>query len=108
MEFKFKNNSTGCLGYDTMTLSIVEVPEIKFTYIPDVCNYWDTVNLDDYVNLNSGIWSVIEKNNQREKTKGEYSTYVIDNNRFDPSIVGSNIFTTFRFRYDHIASGCPY
>ena len=107
MAFSFENTSTGCTGYDTMTLSVVEVPVIAFTPIPEQCNHWDTLELDNYVNLKSGVWKVIEKDNQREHRAGDYSTYVIEENKFDPSIVGRNVFTTFYLRFEHTASGCP-
>ena len=107
MEFKFENTSSGCIGYDTMILSVVEVPVVAFTPIPEQCNYWDTLDLDNYVNLNSGKWTVLKKNNQREQTPGEYSTYVIEDHKFDPSIVGTEAFTTFYLKYEHVLSGCP-
>lgn len=107
LEFKFENSTTGCIGCDTMILEIKEVPVVRFTPIPEQCNYWDTLDLNNSVNLKNGEWIVLEKNNQREWSPGDYSTYVIDKHKFDPSIAGTDAFTTFYLRFNHTASVCP-
>ena len=106
MEFKFENTGTGCIGYDTSIVDIVKVPEIEFTNIPPQCINWDTIDLNDYVNLTNGVWSIVEKNGQREMNPGDYSTFVVAGHKFSPGIAGPG-FTSYRARFDHTASGCP-
>ena len=102
MTYTFEDFVTGCQTTDTTTLEVVEVPKIVFTQIPDQCQNWDTLNLDDYVNLDNGWWTLVSVNNIRS----DYSKFIIGTNKFDPSHPDLDP-GFYEMRFDHTISGCP-
>jgi gliding motility-associated-like protein len=95
------NILTGCSGCDTSIIEVVELPVIQFEAIPNQCVNYDTLNLDDFVNLSRGRWEIIEKDGTTNPPmKGWLAP---DSVSFLP-FKGPGLFS---LRYTHTASGCP-
>jgi gliding motility-associated-like protein len=104
LTYTFEDFVTGCRTTDTTTIDVVEVPKIEFLPLPGQCVNWDTMDLNDYVNLDNGWWTVISVNSDRT---GDYSEYISQNSLFDPGRSGLKQGAFYEVRFDHTISGCP-
>jgi gliding motility-associated-like protein len=95
------NILTGCSGCDTSIIEVVELPVIEFEAIPNQCVNYDTLRLDDYVNLSKGKWMIIEKDGSTDPSMRDW--LAADSVSFMP-FKGPGLFS---LRYLHTASGCP-
>ncbi|MCK9453488.1 MAG: gliding motility-associated C-terminal domain-containing protein, partial [Bacteroidales bacterium] len=89
------NNLTNCQSCDTTYIEIVELPKIEFTTIPNQCVNFDTVNLNNYVNLKNGRWMT-------KSGPVNHSKWIADSSKFMP-FKGPGFF---ELKFVHTASGC--
>lgn len=95
IELCVTNNLTNCRSCDTTAIEVVELPVIEFSFIPNQCVNFDTLNLDNYVNLNNGRWSI-------KSGPANFEQWLQDSVKFMP-FKGPGLF---ELRYVHTASGC--
>jgi len=88
-------NLTGCISCDTTSIEIVELPKIEFNFIPNQCVNFDTVNLNQFVNLTNGRWST-------KSGPPNHPDWLRDSSKFMP-FRGPGFF---ELRFEHRASGC--
>ncbi|MCZ2129776.1 MAG: gliding motility-associated C-terminal domain-containing protein, partial [Bacteroidia bacterium] len=89
------NMLTNCQSCDTTFIEIVELPHIEFTTIPNQCVNFDTLNLNNYVNLKNGRWFT-------KSGPPNYQQWVADSSKFLP-FKGPGFFD---LKFVHTASGC--
>ena len=89
------NTLTNCQSCDTTFVEIVEIPKIEFTFIPNQCVNFDTVNLDNFVNLSNGKWHT-------KSGPANHPDWIRDSVKFMP-FKGPGLF---ELKYVHTASGC--
>ncbi len=89
------NNLTNCRSCDTTLLEVVELPEIKFSFIPNQCVNFDTLFLNQYVNLTNGRWYA-------KSGPPNFSDWVRDSSKFLP-FRGPG---AFEMVFVHTATGC--
>jgi gliding motility-associated-like protein len=95
IEFCATNNLTNCTSCDTSVIEIVELPVIELSFIPNQCVNFDTLFLNNYVNLKNGRWSI-------KSGPANFNDWMRDSSKFMP-FRGPG---AFELLYVHTASGC--
>jgi len=95
LELCVTDNITNCRSCDTATIKVVRLPEIQFLPIPNQCVNFDTLFLDNYVNLVGGKWEV-------KSGPAGFTNWIIDSTKFMP-FRGPGLF---ELRYTHSRTGC--
>jgi gliding motility-associated-like protein len=89
------NNLTNCRSCDTSTIEIVELPEVDISFIPNQCVNFDTLLLNNFVNLQNGRWYI-------KSGPPNFSDWIRDSSKFMP-FRGPG---AFELVFVHTASGC--
>ncbi|MCO4819332.1 MAG: gliding motility-associated C-terminal domain-containing protein [Bacteroidetes bacterium] len=113
VEFEFRN-VFGCYNRDTATITVAEVPEIKYNGLPDLC--WDhgieDLKISSKVSPYDGIWRAVDSTGfagaagLNAALKGDTLNGDTLNTILTPQPPEGGSFT-YMMRYHHDRSGCP-
>ena len=110
LKFTFENAVSGCRTTDSAYITVEKLPEISFTPFDRFCYSDDTVNLDDYVNLQQGRWELKSFNTNFGPGTPQYATALarmIDSTAININDDANGQGGTYNFRYVNVRTGCP-
>ncbi|MES2618335.1 MAG: T9SS type A sorting domain-containing protein [Bacteroidota bacterium] len=118
LEYCFQNATTGCKKCDSVKVTVVHPPKIKFKSIPSQCINYPLLALDSFVvdkstgkPIITGTWECVEYGNSRDMNnnlvKMAINNSVKNQKYFNPATISPN-GGQYLLKFKDVTSGCTF